>query len=205
MNLANKLTLLRIASVPFLILFMYLDNFWTRVAALVIFVLAALTDSVDGIIARRYNTVTTFGKFLDPLADKLLVSAALVSFVGLREVHIPSWMVVLIISREFIISGLRSLAATKAVIISAGVSGKFKTTSQMVSIITILVILVVNSALWHYYHLRPQELLFFSGWKFALGWFLVKLPFWLMLLATILTIYSGLIYLNQHKGLLKET
>jgi CDP-diacylglycerol---glycerol-3-phosphate 3-phosphatidyltransferase len=204
LNLANKLTLFRIVLVPFFIFFMYLDNFWARIIALLIFSGAALTDSFDGMIARKYNTVTTLGKFLDPLADKLLVSAALISFVGLKELHIPSWMIVLIISREFIISGLRSLAASKEIIISAQMSGKFKTTTQMVSIVIIMIILIINSALWNYYDIKPVQLLSSGGWEKFSGWFLLKMPFWLMLVTTILTIYSGLSYINRHRKLLKE-
>jgi CDP-diacylglycerol--glycerol-3-phosphate 3-phosphatidyltransferase len=205
LNLANKVTLARMSAVPFIIFFMYIDNFWARIAALLIFSVAAITDTVDGMLARKYGYVTTLGKFLDPLADKLLVSAALVSFVGLREIHIPSWMVVLIISREFIISGLRSLAASKDVIIAAHKSGKFKTTSQMVAIITTMSILVINSALYRYYGIRAAELLNSSGFTYFIGWFLIKFPYWLMLAATITTIYSGLAYLNRHKDLLKES
>jgi CDP-diacylglycerol--glycerol-3-phosphate 3-phosphatidyltransferase len=158
MNLANKLTMLRMALVPFLILFMYLDNFWTRITALIIFVAAAITDIYDGIIARRQKTVTTLGIFLDPLADKLIISAAFISFVGLKELHIPAWMVILIIAREFVITGLRSIAATKNVIIAASKAGKFKTTSQIVSIITLMLVLIVNSALWRFEGVRSYTL-----------------------------------------------
>ena len=119
MNLANQLTMLRIALVPVLVLFMYLNNFWMRVAALIIFIGASITDIYDGMLARKYQTVTTLGIFLDPLADKLLISAAFVTFVGLKELHIPAWMVILIITREFVITGLRSLAASQNIIISA--------------------------------------------------------------------------------------
>lgn len=204
MNLANKLTLLRIALVPVLIVFMYIDNLWTRTFAMIIFVTGAITDLFDGRIARQQKTVTTLGIFLDPLADKLIISAALISFVGLPELRIPAWMVILIIAREFIITGLRSLAATKTVIIPASNAGKFKTTSQLTAIITILVILIVNSALWHFRGIRPVYLLDQSGWMFAFGWFLVKLPYWLMVITTILTIWSGYTYMKAHKDLLKE-
>src|SRR3989339_959025 len=158
-NLANKLTLARIFLLPFLIFFMYVDNFWTRICALIIFIAAAVTDTFDGIIARRNKTITTLGIFLDPLADKLIISAALISFVGLREPHIPAWMVILIISREFVITGLRSLAAAKNVIIPADKSGKFKTTSQITSIITLMISLIVISALKRYKGIAPSDLL----------------------------------------------
>jgi CDP-diacylglycerol--glycerol-3-phosphate 3-phosphatidyltransferase len=204
MNLANKLTLVRIAIVPFLIVFMYLDNFWTRIIALLLFIIAAVTDAYDGFVARQQKTITTLGIFLDPLADKLLISAALISFVGSKELHIPAWMVILIISREFIITGLRSMAASQNVIIPAKKSGKFKTTSQIVAIISLMLVLIINSAIWHYKGIRPMELLDRSGWSYVLGWCLVKMPYWMMLLTTMLTIFSGISYLNAHKSLLKE-
>jgi len=204
MNLANKLTLLRISIVPFLILFMYLDNLWTRIIAILLFTIAAVTDVYDGMVARQQKTVTTLGIFLDPLADKLLISAAFISFVGLKELQIPAWMVILVISREFIITGLRSIAATNNVIIPAMKSGKFKTTSQVVTIITVMLALIINSALWHYKGIRPSDLLYHNGWSYFLGWCLVKLPYWMMLLTTVFTIVSGITYLNAHKEILKE-
>ena len=204
MNVANKLTCIRIALVPFLILFLYLDNFWTRIIALLIFIIAAITDAYDGLAARQQKTVTTLGIFLDPLADKLLISAAFISFVGMKELHVPAWMVILIISREFIITGLRSIAATKNVIISAMKSGKFKTTSQIVCIITLMLVLITNSALWHYKGIRPPVLLEHQGWAYTLGWILVKLPYWIMLLTTILTVFSGVSYLRAYAGIFKE-
>jgi CDP-diacylglycerol--glycerol-3-phosphate 3-phosphatidyltransferase len=184
---------------------MNVNNLWARVIALLIFIFAALTDTLDGFLARKYNTITTLGKFLDPLADKLLICAVLVSFVELRELRIPSWMIVLIISREFIISGLRMLAASRDVIIAASMSGKFKTTSQMISIIVVMGILVINSGIWHYKHIIPQSLLFsVNETQRLVGWLLISLPYYLMFITTVLTVYSGLTYLYEHRDLLKE-
>ena len=204
MNLANKLTMIRIIAIPFFLLFMFIGNIYTRVAALLIFILAALTDMYDGIIARHREEVTNFGKFIDPLADKLIVSAAFISFVQLRELAIPAWMVILVISREFIITGLRSVAASRGTIISASLSGKFKTTSQMVVIITILLILIVNAVLKNYCHTTPLELQAFLGWKRVLGYILDRAPYWLMLVVTILTVISGFNYIFKNKQLLFE-
>ena len=204
MNLANKLTMGRIIVIPFFLLFMFIGNIYTRVAALLIFILAALTDIYDGIIARHREEVTNFGKFIDPLADKLIVSAALISFVQLGELSIPAWMVILVISREFIITGLRSVAASRGTIIPASLSGKFKTTSQMVVIITILIILIVNAVLKNYYHTTPLELQIFLGWKRVLGYVLGKAPYWLMLVVTILTVISGFNYIFKNKHILFE-
>lgn len=204
MNLANKLTMVRIIAIPFFLLFMFIGNIYTRVAALLIFILAALTDMYDGIIARHREEVTNFGKFIDPLADKLIVSAAFISFVQLRELAIPAWMVILVISREFIITGLRSVAASRGTIISASLSGKFKTTSQMVVIITILLILIVNAVLKNYWYTTPLELQAFLGWKRVLGYILDRAPYWLMLVVTILTVISGFNYIFKNKQLLFE-
>jgi len=204
MNLANKLTIGRIITIPFFILFMFMGNISTRVAALLIFILAALTDVYDGIVARHREEVTNFGKFIDPLADKLVVSAAFISFVQLRELSIPAWMVILVISREFIITGLRSVAASRGTIIPASLSGKFKTTSQMVVIITILIILIVNAVLKNYWHVTPLELQTFLGWRRVFGYILDRAPYWLMLLVTTLTVISGFNYIFRNKHILFE-
>src|ERR1051325_7332317 len=157
MTVANRLTLLRLALVPAFMAFMIKDHFATRVLSLVIFVIASVTDLYDGIIARRTGTVTVIGTFLDPLVDKMLIAAALVGFVELQELHIPAWMVVLIISREFLITGLRSLAASRGIVLAAERAGKFKTTSQVVAIILILLILIFNSAFERWPHLQPHS------------------------------------------------
>jgi CDP-diacylglycerol---glycerol-3-phosphate 3-phosphatidyltransferase len=204
MNLANRLTMARIILVPFLIIFMHINNFWARIAALLIFIAASITDVYDGIIARRLKKITTLGIFLDPLADKLIISAALISFVSLRELNIPAWMVVFIISREYIITGLRSLAAAEKVIISASSAGKFKTTSQIVTIIITMIIMIINSWFRNYRGISPGELTEYNGLKFALGLALNNLPFILMFITTILTMISGFSYLVKHKDIFRE-
>ena len=136
---------------------------------------------------------------MDPLADKFLISAALIAFVGLAELHVPAWMVVFIIGRELLITGLRMLAASKGIVIAADRAGKFKTTSQLMAIITILVILCVNSALETFWHLTPAVLLQKEGWADILGRTLTYAPFWLVFIATLFTIISGLSYFNKHK------
>ena len=199
MNLANKLTMLRVLLVPVFIILMIINSFWTSILALLIFIAASITDYFDGKIAREQNMITTFGIFLDPLADKLLVTSAFISFVGIYTLNIPAWMVICIISREFIITGLRSIAASKNIIIPASMAGKVKTTSQMIAIITILVILVVNAALTKFFFITPYELLEMNGWQKVLGIILIHAPYWLMLIATIFTLYSGISYLISHK------
>ena len=134
MNLPNKLTILRVVLIPFFVCFMlvpYFDGYGNYIAV-AIFIIASITDFLDGRIARKYNMVTNFGKFMDPLADKLLVSAAMIALVELGR--IPAWVVIVIISREFIISGFRLVAADNHVVIAASYWGKFKTTFQMVMV-----------------------------------------------------------------------
>ena len=133
MNLPNKLTVFRVILIPFFVLFLLVDiTAYDEWIALAIFIIASFTDFLDGHIARKYNLVTNFGKFMDPLADKLLVCSALICLVELSR--IPAWIVILIIAREFIISGFRLIASDNGVVIAASYWGKFKTTFQIVMI-----------------------------------------------------------------------
>ena len=138
MNLPNKLTMLRMIMVPFFVLLMLLPGGQAarNIAAGIVFIVASLTDTLDGYIARKYNLVTVFGKFMDPLADKLLVCSALICLVQLGR--IAAWIVIIIIGREFIISGFRLVAAQKGVVIAAGWWGKAKTAVTMVTIILLV-------------------------------------------------------------------
>lgn len=138
MNLPNKLTILRVIMVPFFVLFMLTDiggsaNKWI---SLILFVVASLTDLLDGKIARKYNLVTNFGKFMDPLADKLLVCSAMICLIEMNK--LDAWIVIVIISREFIISGFRLVASDSGVVIAASYWGKFKTVFQMAMIIVLI-------------------------------------------------------------------
>ena len=138
MNLPNKLTLFRVILIPFFVAILMTDCFggMSRWIALIIFVIASLTDLLDGKIARKYGLVTTFGKFADPLADKILVISAMICLVELGD--LASWIVVTIVAREFIISGFRIIAAEKNVVIAASYWGKFKTVFQMTMVIMLL-------------------------------------------------------------------
>ena len=136
MNTANKLTILRVVMIPAFLLVLYLDVPYANYWALVIFAAASITDTLDGYIARHYNQVTDFGKFMDPLADKCLVTAALLWFVEVGQM--PAWALLIVIVREFGVSGLRMVAADKGRVIAAGWSGKVKTASTMVCIILML-------------------------------------------------------------------
>ena len=139
MNTANKLTMLRVLMIPAFLLVLYLgEGPWANYAALVIFVAASLTDTLDGYIARHYNQTTDFGKFMDPLADKCLVTAAMLWFVEIGQM--PGWALLIVIVREFGVSGLRMVAADKGRVIAAGWSGKVKTASTMVCICLMLLL-----------------------------------------------------------------
>ena len=139
MNTPNKLTIARMIMVPFLVLFMLTG--WggdaNRYICLVIFATASITDWFDGKLARKYNLVTNFGKFMDPLADKLLVCSAMICFIEMGR--LDAWIVIVIIAREFIISGFRLIAAENGVVIAANYWGKFKTVSQMIMIILLII------------------------------------------------------------------
>lgn len=132
MNTANKLTLLRVAMIPLFLVVLYWGFPGSSYVALVIFILASLTDLADGYIARRYNQVTDFGKFMDPLADKVLVVTAMLWFVECGRM--PAWAVAIVIFREFAVSGMRLIAAERGRVIAAGWSGKVKTASTMVGL-----------------------------------------------------------------------
>lgn len=154
MNLPNKLTVLRVIMIPFFVLFMLTDlgGAAGKYISLVIFVAASLTDMLDGKIARKYNLVTNFGKFMDPLADKLLVCSAMICLI--EKGRLAAWIVIVIIAREFIISGFRLVASDNGVVIAASYWGKFKTTFQMLMVILLILDLggvfrvVENVVIW---------------------------------------------------------
>ena len=182
MNLPNKLTIFRVILIPFFIVFLLVPDMpflpsteWGEWIALAIFVIASLTDMLDGKIARKYNLITDFGKFMDPLADKLLVCSAMIALIEMNR--IPSWVVIIIIAREFIISGFRLIASDNGVVIAASYWGKFKTTFQMVMIC----LMIANF---------PQ---------------LQILTDIIMWIALILTVVSLIDYLVKNKDVMKDT
>ena len=139
MNTANKITLLRILLVPIFMAFLLMDGIAFRIAALVIFVIAAATDGVDGYIARHYNQITTFGKFVDPLADKMLTTAAFL--VLLYYDRMSPWAVMIILAREFMVTGIRLVAVAEGTVIAASFWGKLKTVSQMAAVIAAIILM----------------------------------------------------------------
>lgn len=172
MNLPNKLTSARILlAIPFVISLEKSgegDPIY-RYIAFGIFILASLTDWLDGYYARKYNLITDFGKLMDPLADKILVISAMVIFVSLGM--LPSWMSIVVIAREFLISGIRTIAATQGEVIPAGNLGKYKTTTQMIVIILMLLFGPISNPTYkyayHYLMLIPVILTIWSGWDYS--------------------------------------
>lgn len=146
MNLPNKLTILRVLMIPIFIFVLLAEPFgeFSKWIAVAIFIIASLTDFLDGHIARKYNLVTNFGKFMDPLADKLLVCSAMIALVGMNR--LASWIAIIIIVREFIISGFRLIASDNGVVIAASYWGKFKTNFQMFMIIMLIIDLGTGTA-----------------------------------------------------------
>ena len=189
MNLANKLTLSRIAAVPFFLFFLVPGWFgqflglsvWGRYAAAVVFVLASITDLLDGMIARKYNIISEFGKLMDPIADKLLVSTALVALIMTDNLSV--WAVAIIISREFIVTGIRVVAVGQGIVIAAGKLGKLKTIFQIIAIVAILI------------HDFPVSII--------MPWLPVGTI--CMVIAVILTIVSGIDYVVKNAYIIKKS
>ena len=168
-------------------------------AALFLFVLAAVSDFFDGYIARKYDVVSNFGKVMDPLADKILVVSAMLGFIQLGIV--PAWMVIIIIGREFLVSGIRIIAAQKGKIISASGLGKVKTVTQITAIIITLVFLCVNKTIIHYS--LPREGIMPEGALQEIS-LLGILPYWLMFIAAAVSLVSGLEYYFKNKKIFEK-
>jgi CDP-diacylglycerol--glycerol-3-phosphate 3-phosphatidyltransferase len=184
---------------------MELGGICNNILALVIFCIASVTDVLDGKIARKNKTVTSLGVFLDPLADKLLTSAAFICFVGITSLGIPAWMVIIIVSRDFLITGLRSFAAIKNVTIPASKSGKFKTASQIIVIIITIMILISNKMFFKLIDIIPGILKFYDkNSHVTLVVLLGETPFWATFIVSTLTIYSGMEYIFKYRKLLSE-
>jgi CDP-diacylglycerol--glycerol-3-phosphate 3-phosphatidyltransferase len=187
MNLPNRLTLGRLILTVFFVAFLSTDTHWGEVVALALFILASLTDWLDGYLARRLNQMTNFGKLMDPLADKVLVASALICLIPLGA--LPAWAVIVIITREFLITGLRQLAAGQGHILPADPLGKHKTAWQFITILFFLILLAAGD-------IFGDE----SRW---LRFLWVKVGPILIGITIILTIYSGLAYLWKNRNLLR--
>ena len=189
MNLANRLTMLRILLTFVFMFFLFCQGLWAKAASLVVFILAALSDFFDGMIAQRWNMATDFGRLMDPIADKILVLAAFAAFVQMQL--IDAWMFVIIVSREILITSLRLFALNKGKVLSAARAGKHKTVSQMFVIFAILGFVLLKEIVLKYSVWNP-------AWEsiFRRGIFL------LMLVTLALTLYSGLSYLWENRKII---
>ncbi|MDD5246515.1 MAG: CDP-diacylglycerol--glycerol-3-phosphate 3-phosphatidyltransferase [Candidatus Omnitrophica bacterium] len=193
MNIANKITMFRIFLTAVFILFLiwWEKIWWTKLISLLIFSLAALSDFLDGLIAKRRNMITDFGKLMDPIADKILVLAAFAAFLQLQIINV--WMFMVIISREILITSLRLFALNKGKVLSASKAGKHKTASQMVVIFFILVFVVFQEVMKRFFVWNPNWDNFFK-WSIYL----------LMLFTVGVTLYSGLSYLWENRKIIAK-
>lgn len=203
MNLPNKITVARICLVPIFIVVLFLPFSWSSLAGLIIFIIASITDSLDGHIARSRNMVTNFGKFLDPLADKLLVSSALIALVGMDR--IPSWFATIVIAREFMVTGIRLLANGEGRVIAASIWGKVKTITQIIAIS--LLLLDSTSALpadeSDVFMIGKLQNLFTTFSVTPIQNTIGILATVMIIVAIIFTIFSGADYLVKNKDVLK--
>ena len=177
MNLPNQLTMARMIAVPIFIL-VYLMGY--NIPAAIIFILASFTDFLDGYLARKHNLVSNFGKIMDPLADKLLVTSAFVCLVGVQ--FVPAWIVILILAREFAVTGLRTLAAADGVVIAASKWGKLKTVTQMIAIIALLLFMIPSMNF---------------AWLWTFGQIMIYV-------CAVMTLISGIDYFVLNKGVFKS-
>lgn len=193
MNLPNKLTVARIILTFIFMFFLFSSGLVMKILALITFLIAAITDYLDGFLAKKYNIVSDFGKVMDPVADKILTLAAFLAFVEMKLV--PAWMVVIIIMRELVITGIRLVALIKGEVLAAGVGGKHKTVSQILSIFVILIFIIIKEA----------GIKTFNFWNLNLEYWYRHLIFVLMLITVLLTIISGFSYLiGNRKYLFNE-
>ncbi|MEE8317328.1 MAG: CDP-diacylglycerol--glycerol-3-phosphate 3-phosphatidyltransferase [Candidatus Omnitrophota bacterium] len=183
MNLANKLTISRIILAAIFILFLFIKGAGAKFFALAVFLIACITDYYDGFIARKKNTITEFGRLMDPIADKILILGGFLAFVEMKI--IPAWMVIILVARELIITGVRILALSKKKVLAAEMAGKHKTVSQMVAVIAILVFLIIRD----------------SGFSFRYIEYYSKGVFVLMLITVFMTLLSGVSYMLKNKYL----
>lgn len=202
MHLVNKLTLSRIF---FAIIFYFLfesRNIFFNYLAFVCFVLATISDFYDGRIARQYNIVTKFGQMVDPLADKLLLLCALLSF--MQKEIIPGWMVIIILGREFLVMGIRILSSSKGNIIPARESGKYKTVNQLEMVIISLCLILFNDT-FNQFFVPLEQILNHNTFLDKLTlWIFNSGPYYLMFSATVVTVISGIEYYNNNKELINE-
>lgn len=181
MNIANKLTISRIILAGFFILFLFIKGAGAKFMAMAVFLAACVTDYYDGYFARKAGDITAFGKLMDPIADKILILGAFLAFVEMEI--IPAWMVIIIIAREFVITGIRIMALSQKKVLSAEKGGKHKTVSQMVAVIAILIFLIIRDSGFSFRYMED-----------------FKIAVYLLMLITVgMTLTSGISYMIKNK------
>jgi CDP-diacylglycerol--glycerol-3-phosphate 3-phosphatidyltransferase len=184
---------------------MELGGFYNVVLALIVFCIASITDFFDGRVARRNKIITSLGIFLDPLADKLLISSAFICFIKIPSLEMEPWIVITIIAREFLITALRSIAASKNIVIPADKFGKIKTTIQIVVIMFVMIILILNEARFKFSNITPNVFKICDNeYYFILYAIMAKATFWLSLIVVMITIFSGVKYIYKYRNLICE-
>jgi len=191
MNIANKITIARIGLTFVFMIFLFMNGLWPKVAGFAVFILAAVSDLLDGKIAKKYNMVTDFGKLMDPIADKILVLSALIAFVQMQIIE--GWMVLVIFSREILVTSLRLFALNKGKVLSAGRSGKHKTFSQMVLISLILCFILFKEIRKNFYTWNPS-------WEASFS-VAINIVMWIVV---VLTLYSGIAYLWKNRKIITD-
>lgn len=194
MNLPNKLTVARCIMTAFFVALLSIDNVICYALGYVVFVVAAITDYYDGKIARERNLVTNFGKLLDPVADKVLVVSAFVMLLGIPAMNVPPWSIVMILAREFLVTGARSLAAAEGTVIAANKSGKTKTLLQMIYVCTFLFFAVILQGLTEY----PEALTALPGGvNLWIQWIGITSQ-WSIIVVALYTVYSGIEFAREN-------
>lgn len=200
-NAPNIITMSRIAVTPLYLIFIFRPELWAKWTAGLLFAWGAISDYLDGYLARKYNLNSNFGALMDPLADKVLILAVFGSFIWLHLV--PAWMVVIITAREFLITGLRQIAESRGIIIAASRSGKHKTISQIVAISVILAILCARATAAGYQMNWESFINGLGNWGPWLNGFMDYGPYWLMFYATVMSVWSGVDYLIRNRTVLQ--
>ena len=181
MNIPNKLTISRIILAGVFIFLLFIKGAEAKFAALAVFLIACITDYYDGFLARKIHSITDFGKFMDPIADKILILGGFLAFVEMKI--IPAWMVMVIIARELVITGIRILALSKKKVLSAEIAGKHKTVSQIVTVISVLIFLIIRE----------------SGFTFRYIAYYYRGVFILMVITVLMTLSSGISYMFRNR------
>ena len=187
-NLPNKLTLVRIALIPVFVVLLYFENLWCQLAAAVVFIGASITDYLDGNIARKQNLVTNFGKFADPIADKMLVMSAFIMLVA--QGRMPAWVCIVFLGREFTVSGFRLVAAGGGKVIAAGMLGKIKTVTQMIAAVMLILFVPCTGQI--------DAMLGIFG---DVGQVLANVMMYVM---TVMTVWSGVDYIYKNRHFIKD-